>query len=107
MNVIEHDPNEKITKGWHLDKRISVAHILATLGFAAGLGGAVYGISERITLVEQNVDKHEALTELEFIGVHAQLEAVRQRDAAFKQEIIRRLERIEDGVNRHIEVNHD
>lgn len=105
--MIKHDPSERLTQGWHLDKRISLAHFFATFAFATALAGTMYGIKNdidtRITNVEQSQNKHEALAELEFAGVTARLEAVQQRDVAFKLEIIRRLERIEDGIDRHIE----
>ena len=101
--MIKHDPNEKLTQGWHLDKRISVAHFFATFAFATALASTIYGVSNRITMVEQSAAKHEALAALEFTGVNAQMRSLRERDVAFKLEIIRRLERIEDGIDRHIE----
>ena len=101
--MIKHDPCQKIHQGWHLDKRISVAHFFATFAFATAIVSYQYAQSERITLVEQEASKHEAVSTLEFKGIGARLSAVQERDVAFKLEIIRRLERIEDGIDRHIE----
>lgn len=111
-DVIKHDKKERLTRGWHLDKRISVAHFFATFAFAIALSTTIYtvrnDIENRITDVEQSQSQHEALSKLEFAGVSARLQALQERDVAFKLEIIRRLERIEDGIDRHIEnsVNH-
>ena len=106
MSVLSKDPQV----GWHLDKRISVAHILTTLAMAFALAGWMYAISERVTTNQQKILTHEAVVAVEFVGVQAQLEGVRERDKELmmewlrqNQEILRRLERIEDSVNRHIE----
>lgn len=101
--MIKHDSSERITQGWHLDKRISVAHFFATFAFATALASTIYAVSNRITILEQEADKHVATSALQFIGVNSQLTALRERDASFKRDIIRRLERIEDGIDRHIE----
>jgi len=97
-------------QGWHLDKRISVAHILATLGFASALAGWMYALSDRVTINEQTINQNRAVVTVELAGVQAQLQAGRERDRELVvelnrnyQEILHRLERIEDGLNRHIE----
>lgn len=109
--VITHDKD-----GWHLDKRISVAHILATVSMTAALGSFLWALDNRVTVVEQTQITHEAVLAVEMTGVQEQLRAVRERDKQMmlewirqNQEIIRRLERIEDGnqkvqdsVNQHI-----
>jgi len=105
-DMFKNDP----TTGWHLDKRISVAHILTTLAMAFALAGWIYALSERVVTNQQKIRTHEAVVAVEFVGVQAQLEAVRERDKELmlewvrqNQEILRRLERIEDSVNRHLE----
>lgn len=101
--MIKHNSDKGITKGWHLDKRISITHIFATLSFAVGLGALLYALDNRVTLVEQTVHTNRELTKLEFTGVQAQLRAARDRDKDMLvilnrnyQNIIHRLERMED-----------
>lgn len=110
--MLSHDPQATPLRGWHLDKRVNVTHIFATLGFAFGLAAWMYALSDRVTINHQDIEKHEELVALEFTGVQAQLSASRERDKELMlqlnmnyKEIIRKLERIEDGVNRHIEAS--
>ena len=114
--MIKHDPGATALKGWHLDKRISVAHILTTVSFVVGLGSVIWALESRVTLTEQNLKKdrevnevHREVDRVEHDSIVAQVEAVKMRDIQLmnewvrqNNEILRRLERIEDGVNGHI-----
>ena len=102
-DMITHDKREKFTKGWTVDKTVSPSNILTILAFAAAGAVSLIALADRVTVVEQDVLKHEAVTALEFRGVHAQLAADRQRDITLKIEIGHKLDRIEDGIYRHIE----
>jgi hypothetical protein len=100
-SMIRHDK-----EGWHLDKRISLAHIFATLSFAVALASVIWALESRVTVVEQTQVTHKAVVAVEMTGVQAQLAGVRNRDKEMmlewirqNQEILRRLERIEDSVN--------
>jgi hypothetical protein len=91
----------KDESGWHLDKRVSVTHILTTLAMACALAAWMYALSDRVTVNTQDISKHVAV-------VDVQMEAFKKadREAAFERirqynDIIRRLERIEDSLKAH------
>lgn len=90
-------------QGWHLDKRISVAHILATLSMTAALGSVLWALETRVTQVENRVITHENVVDIEIDNIKAQDRELMQMNNRHYAEILRRLERIEDGVDRHIE----
>lgn len=102
-NMLKHDENKPITQGWHLDKRIGVAHILTTISLLVGLGSIIWALESRVTLVEQRVLTHEATTEVE-------LSAIKERDRQLLNEMNRHyleikqsLSRIEGKLERHSE----
>lgn len=106
--MIKHDPDKRLTQGWHLDKRISLAHIFTTISLVIALGSVMWAIETRVTLVEQRVSTHEVTTTIELNNIK---EA--DRNAAMLQTeryegISTQLRRIEDKVDRHSEntVNH-
>jgi hypothetical protein len=119
--IVKHDPEKGITEGWHLDRRITVSHIFTTLAFAVAIGGVLYAQDTRITNVEHIQETHAITTTLEMnnqkVQFQLQLNAIKENDRAmmsaqlehFNQILVRlaeqnrKLERIEDGVNRHIE----
>ena len=108
--MISHDPEATALKGWHLDKRISVAHILATLSMTAALGSILWALETRVTMTELGLEKQSEINQVEHAAMQAQVRDVKARDIQLMNEwvrqngeILRRLERIEDGVNRHIE----
>jgi hypothetical protein len=123
MSMIEHEKGAGVLKGWHLDKRITVSHLFTTLAFAVAIGGVLYAQDSRITNVEHVQDTHAITTTLEMnnqkVQFQLQLDAIKENDRAmmsaqlqhFNQILVRlaeqtrKLERIEDGVNRHIETS--
>jgi hypothetical protein len=88
--------------GWHLDKRVNVTHILATLGFAFGLASVQWALSERVSLVEASVITNDKITEVKFAAIRETDRQIMLDQTQNYVEILRRLERIEDGVNSHI-----
>ena len=97
--MIAHDE----IQGWHLDKRIGVAHILTTVSLLVGLGSVIWALENRVTKVEQRVVTHEATTEVE-------INTIKERDRQLLTEMNRHymeikqsLVRIEDKIERHTE----
>jgi hypothetical protein len=132
VSMIAHDKNAGPLKGWHLDKRITVSHLFTTLAFALAIGGVLYAQDVRLTIVENdvaNVSKdvvaHSAIVNAQIASqekqFQIQMDAVKEMDRqmilqqnAHFNDIIarlsdqtRRLERIEDGVQRHVETAHE
>jgi len=110
MSMLIHDPSASPLSGWHLDKRISVAHILATLSMTTALVAWIWALSERVVVNERTINSNREITMVEHGSMQLQITAVEKRDATMmaewirqNSEILRRLERIEDGVNRHIQ----
>ena len=90
-------------KGWHLDKRIGVAHLLTTASFLFGFGAIMWALESRVTVVEHRVTKHEATTNVE-------IKNIKQKDLELMSSINRQyidikssLSRIEDKIERHQE----
>jgi hypothetical protein len=123
LSMIEHEKGAGVLKGWHLDKRITVSHLFTTLAFAVAIGGVLYAQDSRITSVEHTQETHTITTTLEMsnqkVQFQLQLDAIKENDRQmmaaqlqhFNQILVRlaeqtrKLERIEDGVNRHIETS--
>jgi hypothetical protein len=119
--MIAHDDKKGPLQGWHLDKRITVSHLFTTLAFALAIGGVQYAQDVRLTNVENDVQAHEVIVAMEIANTkeqfQLQMDAVKEMDrktilqqnAHFNDIIVRlteqtrRLERIEDGIDRHIE----
>lgn len=101
--MIAHDAGKPIYQGWHLDKRIGVAHILTTVSLLIGLGSVIWALESRVTVVEQRVMAHEATVEVEITSIK---ERDRQLLAEMNRhyiEIKQSLIRIEDQIERHTE----
>ena len=96
--------------GWYFDRKISIANILTMLAIAAALASWQWAESVRTTVNAQNIAKHEAITAVEYRATQNQIKSMQERDKELmfewvrqNQDIIRRLERIEDGLKRHID----
>jgi phage-related tail protein len=107
--MIVHDPNQSITKGWHLDKRITVSHLFTTLAFAVALGSALYALDVKVTMNTNDIETNKKVAEVQHATLQLQIEQIKAAELAEimqasrdNAEVIRRLERIEDGVNSHI-----
>ena len=100
---MEKDVIARDDQGWHLDKRIGVAHILTTVSLLIGLGSVMWALETRVTQVEQRVETHEIVMEVEIEAINARDRELLEMNNRHYQEILRRLERIEDGVDRHVE----
>ena len=100
--MIAHDK----VHGWHLDKRIGLAHILTTVSFVIGLGSVIWAIENRVTEVESRVSSHEVIAEVRLN--HLSEENDRYGELAEQRftEIKRQLNRIEDKADRHTENAH-
>jgi len=101
--MIVHDPNKPIHHGWHLDKRISLAHIMTTVSLLFGLGSVIYAIETRVTLVEQRVITHEAVTDVELAAIKDNDRNIAVEMTRHYMEIRKSLIRIEDQLDRHSE----
>ena len=100
---MEKDVIARDDQGWHLDKRIGLAHILTTVSLLIGLGSVLWAVETRVTRVEQRVTTHETVVEVEIEAIKARDRELLELNNRHYLEILRRLERIEDGVDRHIE----
>ena len=100
---MDNDVIARDDQGWHLDKRIGVAHILTTVSLLIGLGSVMWALETRVTQVEQRVLTHETVVDVELKAINARDRELLEMNNRHYQEILRRLERIEDGVDRHIE----
>jgi hypothetical protein len=108
-NVIKHDPEKPITEGWHLDRRITVSHLFTTLAFAVAIGGVLYAQDIRITGNTNTISTNNKINDVKHATLQLQIEQIKAAELAEimqasrdNSEVIRRLERIEDGVNSHI-----
>ena len=106
--------NEMISRdengGWHLDKRISIAHILTTIAMAVALAAWVFALQAKVDVNSAGISTHTQVVDVKFAANQLQLDQFRQTDREAAQErvrqyndIIRRLERIEDGLKSHQE----
>ena len=102
-NMIEHDQDKTIFRGWHLDKRVSIAHFFATISFAFGLAAIQYAMSERINLNAAHIAQHQKVVEIQVGAMREIDKALLLSQSDNYKEIIRRLERIEDAVARYRE----
>ena len=100
---MDNDVIARDDQGWHLDKRIGVAHILTTVSLLIGLGSVMWALETRVTQVEQRVTSHETVVDVELKAIKARDRELMEANNRHYLEILRRLERIEDGVDRHIE----
>ena len=82
--------DEELNKKWHLDKRVSVGHLITTLAMVGAAALWMLRIEGRIDLVD--------LRDLQTERRIEQIEVSRQSSDA---EIIRRLERIQDTLAAH------
>jgi hypothetical protein len=81
----------KSDKKWHLDKRVSITHLIMT---AAMVGAAALWLLR----LEGRVD----LVDLRDVQMNNRIEQISVRLKLAEAEIIRRLERIEDKLDAHI-----
>ncbi|MFN3231685.1 MAG: hypothetical protein ACE363_05945 [Alphaproteobacteria bacterium] len=72
---------ERVSEGWHLDKRVSVGHIVTTMMAVVAAGAAYANLSERVAVLE--VQDSAILQDL--------------------REIRRTVERIEDKLDRKVD----
>jgi len=88
MNNLEKKSNGN--NKWHLDKRVSVGHLITTLAIVGAAALWMLRLEGRINLVELR----DAQMNIRIMEVHARLKVA-------EAEIIRRLERIEDKLDSH------
>lgn len=74
--------------GWHLDKRVSIGHVITTLTVAATL--LVFGL---------RLEGRISLNEHRIVQTEQHLQELRETQSINQAEIIRRLERISDKLD--------
>ena len=90
-------------QGWHLDKRIGVAHILTTFSLLVGLGSVLWALETRVTAVEHEVITNREVMNIEIDNIKDErLHEQRLQTERFG-EIKIQLNRIENKVDRHAE----
>jgi len=83
-----------MTNGWHIDKRLSISHLITTTGLLAGFIWWAAGMESRMALIERDVQGVEVRIDREMIRNQADLERISQQ-----------LNRIEDRLERMAERN--
>ena len=81
--------NEQPTS-WHLDKRISISHIVTTLTVAVAIVIWLMRLESAVSINSSGI-----------VNNTFQIQRVEQAQSAQYSEILRRLERIDDRLNRH------
>lgn len=82
-----------VAGGWHLDKRISLGHLITTASVTVALLTWMFSLENRVTVTEVKINQVEENARMQ-----------QQERAAQYAEIIRRLERIDAKVDdRHHE----
>ena len=76
---------------------------MTTVSLLIGLGSVMWALETRVTQVEQRVTSHETVVDVELKAIKARDRELMEANNRHYLEILRRLERIEDGVDRHIE----
>lgn len=111
-DMLQHDDRLGFFSGWHLDKRVSIAHLLATIGFAFGLASWQWAEHERVTVLQKDLQAHELVDVAEKTALNTQLSDIKETDketlmAMNRQyaEILQRLSSIDKNVTTHLE-NH-
>lgn len=77
---------------WHIDKSVSIGHILTTATLLIGLAGFVMTTNTKISINEQRIE-----------NVETRIEREAYRTAQDQQQIRNSLQRIEDKLDRYIE----
>ena len=109
-HMLAHDREAGLLHGWHLDKRVSVSHMFATLAFAFGLASWQWAEHERLTVLQKDVESHEKVDIAKDEGFLVMLDNIREKDRELLvvmnrqySEILQRLSNIDMAVNRHLE----
>lgn len=84
----------EIAPGWHLDKRVSVGHIVTTLVVLM----SVFWWGARL-------QEKQSINDLRITNNEKAIQALRQSIETQNSEIIRRLERIDAKMDQHLETH--
>lgn len=84
--------------GWHLDKRVSIGHVVTTITVAASV--MIFGLrlEGRVAVNEVQIANNIAAIEQSRLMATAQYVEARTESNQHYQELIRRLERISDQL---------
>jgi len=109
-DMIIHDQETSLLKGWHLDKRVSVSHMFATLGVAFGLASWQWAEHERVTVLQKDVESHALVDLAKDESFLLALDNIRDKDRDTLRrmnqqytEILQRLSNIDRNVTTHLE----
>lgn len=101
--MFKHDPDQPPMQGWHLDKRVSVSHIFATLSAFFALGSFIWALDGNVKQVASDLETHKQITKIE-------IDAIKEIDRQMIVEMNRHymevktlLIRIEDKIDRQDE----
>ena len=93
------DPDTKSDwHGWHLDKRVSIGHVVTTITVAASV--MVFGLrlEGRVAVNETQIANNIVSIQQSRVMATAQYAEARQESQRHYEEVIRRLERISDQL---------
>lgn len=90
--------DERAWEGWHVDKRVSVGHIITTITVAAAV--LIFGLrlEGRVAVNETQIANNMAAIHQSRLMATAQYTEARQETQTHYAEVIRRLERISDQL---------
>jgi hypothetical protein len=83
------DQSHELPGGWHLDKRISIGHIITTVTVAVAMVGWMLQLENRVSVHDVKINQ------IEYNQHAAKIEV-----AAQYAELIRRLERIDSRLDK-------
>ena len=81
-----------MTGNWHIEKSVSIGHILTTISLLVALAGFVMTTNTKISLNEERIN-----------AISQRVERETLRTAQDQQQIRQSLQRIEDKLDRYIE----
>lgn len=85
---------------WHIDKKVSVTHLLATLSLAASVTWWGMQLQERVARVEEREDALEQMVIQRTATLEGRLQRSEDRIAVMFATIDQKLTRIEDRLDR-------
>ena len=99
-DMIKHNPDQPIVKGWTLDRKIN---IFGTIGFLLAISSWVWNISDRVEANARNIASHKEVLSIQIADLKEDRIHTERISAERFTEILLKLNRIEDKVDRHTE----
>ena len=98
--MISHNPEKPIVQGWTLDRKIN---IFGTIGFLLAISSWVWNISDRVEANARDIESHKEILSIQIADLKEDRIHTERIAAERFTEILLKLNRIEDKVDRHTE----